>query len=238
MNISGSGSLPGGDYNEPIRISGSGKINGSVSCSDLSISGSGHVYGDLRCREGFRVSGSGRVDGNISSGDITVSGSCHIGGDAQADSCSVSGSLHTGSVRCNGLHISGALTAVQDVTAENAVVRGAIHSGGLINADKLDVEFSGSCDADSIGGSNLRIKKSGIVFNFFSKLFHRDAYCFTVKNSIEGDTVHLEHVVADTVVGRDVVIGDGCRIRHVIYRDHIDISENASVELYEASAVG
>ena len=47
MVISGSGSLPGGDYNEEVRISGSGVINGNISCTEFSISGSGEVRGNI-----------------------------------------------------------------------------------------------------------------------------------------------------------------------------------------------
>ena len=77
MKIAGSGSLPGGDYNEEIIISGSGKITGSASCTEFKISGSGKVAGDLRCSGQFGISGSGHINGSLLAPEVKVSGSGH-----------------------------------------------------------------------------------------------------------------------------------------------------------------
>ena len=42
MNIAGSGSIPGGVYQDSIHISGSGRVTGDVSCR---VSGGGYEYG-------------------------------------------------------------------------------------------------------------------------------------------------------------------------------------------------
>lgn len=235
MNISGSGSLPGGDYNEDIRISGSGKVNGNAICDTMVVSGSGHVYGDLTCRGAMKVSGSGKVDGTLAASELHVSGSCHIGGPAQiTDSIGISGSCHVGPVRCTELRVSGSLNAEGDVSAEDAEIKGKIECTGLINAGTLTVAFSGNCFADSIGGSVIEINMGRFGGGLISRFFMGER-AFTVQNSIEGDKINLQHVIADTVVGRDVVIGPGCKIRRVVYGEHIDISPEASVEYYEPS---
>ena len=235
MNISGSGSLPGGDYGEDIRISGSGSIKGSISCTGLAISGSGHVYGEVNCHGAIRVSGSGRIDGAVHAADIQVSGSTHFDGPATVDGkMHVSGAAHITSLHCGELVSSGALKAAGDVSAETITVRGAINSEGLINAENIDVEMGGDCYADAIGGSVILIR-NGAVRGLLARLFKGAGSIFTVRTNIEGDDITLSNVVADTVIGRNVRIGDGCRIRQVIYSELINISEKAEVELYEPS---
>ena len=234
MNISGSGSLPGGEYNEGIHISGSGKINGSVSCSELVISGSGKVEGDLNCSGIFRISGSGKILGAVRANACSISGSGKVEGPADiAAEMKVSGAGHTGPLRCTELRVSGSYRANGDVSAERAVIRGAIGCDGLLNAGELDIVLGGDCSADSVGGSTISVSRAGV--GFFASLFGIGEHYFTVRNSIEGDTIKLENVIADSVIGRDVTIGRGCRIRYVSYIDHIEIDSKANVERYECA---
>ena len=46
MKISGSSTMPGGEYGK-VSISGAGKIQGNLKCDSLSCSGSGKVEGDV-----------------------------------------------------------------------------------------------------------------------------------------------------------------------------------------------
>ena len=60
MKVSGSGSIPGGEY-ENVRISGSGKCHGNIKCISFHASGSAHCAGSVECTEEFHVSGSGHI---------------------------------------------------------------------------------------------------------------------------------------------------------------------------------
>jgi hypothetical protein len=51
-----------------------------------------------------------------------------------------------------------------------------------------------------------------------------------VKESIEGDEITLEGVETPLVVGKNVRIGEGCRIGTVRYSGVLEVSENAAVE--------
>ena len=238
MRIAGSGSLPGGDYNEDIAISGSGKITGNASCTGFSIAGSGKVQGDLVCRGKFAIAGSGKVEGNLTAETAAVSGSGAIGGASNVSGdFRVSGACRTGAVKCGKFIISGAVNTDGDVSAEEATIRGSIDCSGLINAEIVDAEISGDSFADSIGGGTITIRDRKGAQGFFSRLLsHRARNRFTVANNIEGDVITLENVTADTVIGRDVTIGPGCKVRHVVYTNHIEISAEADVELYEESS--
>ena len=239
MRIAGSGSLPGGDYNEEIAISGSGKVTGNVSCTGFSISGSGKVEGDLVCRGKFSISGSGKVTGNLNADSASVTGAGKILGSAVvAGDLHVAGACHLGDVKCGKLNFAGAVSTDGDVSAEEAVIHGSIDCKGLINAENLEAVIGGDSFADSIGGGVINIRDRKSAQGWFSRLLSRKSgYEFTVANSIEGDTIVLENVIADTVIGRDVTIGAGCRIRHVVYTNHIEISADANVEHYEESDV-
>ena len=230
MNIAGSGSLPGGDYNEGIHISGSGKVTGNTSCTEFTISGAGRVNGDLRCSGQTKFSGSGTIEGNLETAELNVSGSGKVNGVTHSNRCHVSGSFHTASVSTNELHVSGMINSDGDVSAENAVIHGGIHAGGLINAEKLEIRFDGNSHADSIGGSSIQIHRKKITTGFFGRLFgmqHIDD--FKVNGSIEGDVIDLDHTSAESVIGREVKIGPGCRIGSVSYIEKIDISNEAEI---------
>ena len=240
MKIAGSGSLPGGDYNEEISISGSGKITGNAGCTGLNIAGSGKVQGDLVCRGKVSIGGSGSVVGNLTAETFAVSGSSKIGGAADVSGeFKVAGSCHAGSVRSGRFSVAGAFTSEGDVSAEDAVIRGSINCKGLINAEHLEAEIGGDSFADSIGGGTITIRDRRSVQGWLSRIWsRRGGFVFTVTNSIEGDVIDLQNVIADTVIGRDVTIGPGCRIRHVVYSNHIEISADAEVLQYEESDAG
>lgn len=231
MNISGSGSLPGGEYQDSISISGSGKVTGNVSCLDFHVSGTGKVEGDLYCNGNAKFSGNGNVKGNMDALEFSVSGNGKIGGLLQCEKCSSSGNLQVGSVSANALHVSGLIKSEGDVTAEDAVIRGAIAAKGLINAEKIDVTFDCNSSANAIGGSFIKIRRKGIVGSLITRLFgKKNAGLFQVAESIDGDVIDVEYVVADSVMGRDVKIGPGCKIRQVVYSETVEVSPDAEVE--------
>jgi hypothetical protein len=51
----------------------------------------------------------------------------------------------------------------------------------------------------------------------------------TVTKMIEGDALDLEYVTAPRVTGRTVIIGKGCRIDLVQYREKVEISPKTTV---------
>ena len=235
MNIAGSGSLPGGDYNEGIHIAGSGRVNGSASCTELCIAGSGRVDGDLLCSEQLKISGSGHIEGSVRAHSVNISGSGHIGGSLTSDGeISNKGSLHCGAIRCVSLKNSGTLHAEGDISAEEAIIRGAVHTPGLINAERVEIELGGDSKADSIGGSTITVSSRDEKKGFFARLLTGgESGILTVTNSIEGDVVTLENTVAASVTGRIVKIGKNCSIRQVWYSDGIEISPDANVDRYD-----
>ena len=234
MRISGSGSIPSGEYNK-VSVSGSGHLVGKVRCVSFSSSGSSKGE-DIECTESFEVSGSSRFSGNIEATDIKISGSLDCRGELIAnEGFSTSGSTQCGkSIKCEHLLVSGSLKAEGDIEAETVKVGGTVNCEGLLNAESIEIKFDRGMNIGSIGGSKIVIvSEKGIKFfqrlPLFSALAKSATKGVNVNSSIEGDEVALEYVTCPRVTGRVVAIGQGCNIDLVQYSEDIEISPDAKV---------
>ncbi len=241
MNISGSGYIPAGEYNENISISGSGKIKGNLRCQSFSCSGSTKGEGSVFCNGDFKCSGSVHMKKELRAKNISASGSVRVEESVFAENkIAVAGGLVCGgnlkgaSVRCAGsIEVSGG------IEAESFESAGKLTCGGLINAEKMDISLDGAGgNVGSIGGSEIRIywnprhaqSKNLIRMPLFSKLVNANTRSyFVVEEQIEGDTVAIECVKTPKVVGRVVAIGADCDIGLVQYTEEIEIHPDAKV---------
>ena len=73
MKISGSSTMPGGEYGS-VSISGAGKVNGSLKCEELHCSGAAKVQGDVDCAGELHTSGAGKIAGSVRCGSLSASG--------------------------------------------------------------------------------------------------------------------------------------------------------------------
>ncbi len=237
MNISGSGCVNAGDYNEKISASGSAKLDGNVRCIALSCSGSVHASGDVECKEDMGTSGSGAFEKNISARNIAVSGSLRVDGNITAQEmlkCS-GGTNCGGDIKCSTLRTSGSLKVKGGVEAEDVYTSGALNIGGLLNAEKIEISICGGNHVGSIGGSLIKIykeqsSKSIIRMPLLSKVVGAvSSNSFKVDEAIEGDVIAIEHVSVPKVVGRVVAIGEGCEIDLVQYSEEMEVHPEAKV---------
>ena len=241
MNISGSGSIAAGEYNEKISVSGSGKLNGDIRCVALSCSGAVKGVGSVTCTESLSASGGCHFEKDVHAKRISVSGSCKVGGDIVAEEAvKTSGTLSCGGrLSCTSLVSSGTLSVGGDIEAEEVRTSGLIRCGGLLNAEKVDLCPAGC--VGSIGGSEIRVHKDAYVSEnvvlrlpLLSKLVgsHHRTH-LTVEELVEGDVVALEYVTVPKVVGRVVAIGEECVIDLVQYSEEIEIHPKATVKKVE-----
>ena len=219
MRISGSSTMPGGEYDR-VSISGSGTVQGDLRCQSLSCSGSARVQGDVDCAGEVRSSGSSKVTGSItceslscsgavkcegsilSRGRVHSSGAMKVSGSLEGGEVGVSGCLETADIRCQELRCSGVLNVSGGVEAETARISGV--AGIRIG---------------SIGGGSIRIYQP--QQKSLLGLFRSSCSCAQV-GDIEGDDVDLEYTQADVVRGRRVRIGEGCSIGRVEYSESLD----------------
>ena len=236
MKISGSSTMPGGEYNR-ISISGAGKIGGDVKCTELRCSGSSKVDGSVQCAGEIHSSGAARIAGSASceslsaSGSLRVqgdldarqhlhaSGSVEVGGRLTAGEVQTAGAVEAGSVHCGTYKSSGACRVHGDLEAESAVLTGAVEIGGLLNAETVDISPNYAVHISSIGGGSIRIlqKDATMLLGFI----RTSPGCARI-GSIEGDTIELEYVEAEIVRGKYVRIGHGCRIGTVEYSENLE----------------
>ncbi len=247
MNISGSGTISAGEYNESISVSGSGRINGNLRCTSIRCSGSLRGEGSVECTEEAKVSGSFRLESHLTARSFAVSGSAKIGGDINADQdVAVSGSMKCGgNIKCTSLVCAGSVETDGGIEAEIAKIFGRIKCNGLLNAETVDISLEGTFSngkIGNIGGSEIKIhldsKRRAGAFSrlpLISKLFGAGSAneLLTVEDTVEGDSVALEYTKAAKVVGRVVAIGQGCEIGLVQYSQELEIHPDAMVEKYE-----
>ena len=240
MNISGSGRISAGEYNEKISVSGSAKIDGKVRCEALSCSGSVSGSGELQCIEDVKVSGSMKLEQGLTAQSIHISGSLKLGGECVAEQdIKVSGGLKCHkNLKCTTLKVSGGIHCDEGIAAEEVKISGGINCAGLLNAENIEIEFGqAGCSIGSIGGSNITIlsRDSKNTINrlaLFSKLV-KNTGMFQIHQAIEGDVIAVEKVSAPLIVGRVVAIGSGCQIDLVQYSEEIEIHPDAIVKKLE-----
>ena len=231
MKISGSSSMPGGEYGR-VSISGAGKVQGSLKCEEMHCSGASNVQGDVDCAGELCTSGAGSVrcgsltsSGSLSAQTVQVEGLASVSGSLRteqaftADELRASGSLEAGSVHCRAHRSSGACRVSGDVEAETAVLSGAVEIGGLLNAETVEISANRAVHISAIGGGTIRVlqKDTATVLG----IFHTSPGCARI-GSIEGDNIELEYVEAEIVRGKYVRIGHGCRIGTVEYGENLE----------------
>ena len=223
MNISGSGRISAGEYNEKISVSGSGKIDGKVRCKALSCSGSVSGNGELQCIEEVHVSGSMKLAQNLSAQGIHVSGSLNVGGECIAE---------------QDIKVSGIMKCHRKLKCTTLKISGGIQCTGLLNAENIEIEFGRTgCSVGSIGGSNITILSSESKnplnrLALFSSII-KNIGTFQVGQAIEGDVIAVEQVHAPLIVGRVVAVGAGCQIDLVQYSEEVEVHPDAIVKKLE-----
>lgn len=238
MNISGSGRIAAGEYNEKISVSGSGRLNGNIRCIALSCSGSVKGDGSVDCAEDVRVSGSCHIEQDIKAKNISVSGALKMGGDAYAvETIRMSGAVKCeGSIKCTTLSCSGCVNVNKEIAAEEIRISGWVKCDGLMNAEKICIDMSGSnntSEVGSIGCSEIKVYNSNGGRKFgrvpIVKWFVKGSGDLKVAEAIEGDVVDIEYVTAPRVVGRIVTVGVGCEIELLQYSESVEIHPKAKV---------
>lgn len=238
MNISGSGKIAAGEYNEKITVSGSGKLCGNVRCIALRCSGSVKAEGAVTCSEEVEVSGSCHIARSVTAKTVSASGSLRIEGDMTAeDKIKASGSLDCeGNIKCATLKCSGSVSAGREIAAEEIRISGRVKCAGLMNAEKIEIDMSGASmtsSIGSIGGSEIKVYNSngGKAISRMPLLKHivGGGGSLRVDELIEGDVIALEYVTSPKVVGRIVAIGEGCDIELLQYSEKVEIHPSAKV---------
>lgn len=156
MRISGSSTMPGGEYGK-VSISGSGKVQGNLKCESLSCSGAGKVKGDMvaqnvscsgsvkvegsmDCREKLSTSGSFQCTGPVEAQELKCSGSFQAMGKVTGGEFRISGAMRAeAGVHCREFRSSGSTRIQGDLEAEHVRLKGITEISGLLNAETIEI---------------------------------------------------------------------------------------------------
>ncbi|MCQ6562610.1 polymer-forming cytoskeletal protein [Paenibacillus mendelii] len=210
-----------------VRITGSGQSSGGVYDS-VHIMGEGQLFGETEA-DTFECMGNCVVKGNLKARNYRLQGEASIEGDMLANKLTALGQINVqGSVRGSRLHIRGQLEVGGSCGADSFQAKGGFTIQGLLSADRVEVSLYGPCAAQEIGGGRIDVRRSRVmgIKNWFSG---KEGPLELTAESIEGDDIYIEHTHAEHVRGNHIIIGPGCRIGHVEYRQTLQKNKSAIV---------
>jgi cytoskeletal protein CcmA (bactofilin family) len=152
----------------------------------------------------------------------------------------VKGQLDAGTIRGRGeLEVLSSLRGENIKFTGNIDIKGDCEAGTfdmfggfdvkvLLSADWLVVKMYGPCRAREIGGAKLRVKRSKPAV--LLRLIKPISAAVLIADLIEGDIIDLEYSTVGIVRGNSVIIGPGCEIERVEYRETLDVHKSAIVK--------
>lgn len=226
IRITGSGSSNGGAFHQ-VKIMGDAVINGSTDCDTFKCLGNAEVKGSLHA-DSTSCNGTLKVAGTMSGGSMKVQGEVRVAGELTSGTLSVNGELAVGSrMSADKVKVTGQLDVNADCQMEEMLVRGTVEVNGMLNAGQADLKLYGPSRLRELVGSRIEVRK-GIGLPLIGKFMPLTEGTLTAE-IIEGDTIVLEHTTAAVVRGRSVIIGPGCNIGLVEYKDEFKQDSEASV---------
>lgn len=229
--IAGSGTASGGDY-VSVHINGSGRIGGDISCEDFVVNGSAQLKGALKA-EKVKISGSAGISGDAQIGEVKVSGSANVGA-LICRQLHISGDVHAdGDVKGEEIRVSGSLHTQKNLDAECLAVKGIFDVEGLVNAETIEATlYHSRSRAAEIGCRNITVRRGtgSRIGSALAGLFLPNALQPLLETeTIEGDEIRLENTHAKVVRGTRVVLGKGCEVGLVEYKEEFEKSDDARV---------
>ena len=218
VQLSGTGSVPGGDHDR-IEIYGKGKIESGINVQVLKIDGSASVAGDVKAIM-VRSSGLLKVSGKMDADSIDASGSVQVMKKLAGKPVHFSGVAESEGVEASDFSGTGLLTVLKDITANTFKLTGAFSAGGSLKAAQVNLKMEGLSSAREISGQKLVFKPGSRASPKVTRL---------TAEVIQGDELYLENVIARFVKGRVVKIGPGCAIDLVQYKESIMVDKGSRV---------
>ncbi|MBB6674976.1 hypothetical protein [Cohnella nanjingensis] len=195
-----------------VRIIGECEMYSDTDCTRLNCVGEAKVQGHLRVEGTLKLTGECKITGALQAGEIRGTGNLEIQSGIRGDVLKFSGNLDTDG----------------DCELEKADLSGAFRVAGLLNAGRLNLNMYGPCRAQEIGGGFIRIRKSKVAT--MKGWINSDGAARLHARVIEGDIVELHHTDAGIVRGNRVIIGAGCKIGRIEYRQELRVDRHSEVK--------
>lgn len=230
ISIMGEGSISSGNY-QTVRVMGDGKILGYIEAGKLSIMGT--LASESALKVGYlSISGEGKF-GAVDAENIRIMGTGEFNGAVKTKTIKIMGEAEIrDSLKAQEITIMGSLEG-KSLESETFVSNGAFELEAL-NANDIKVTLRGPCKALEIGGETIKVKyprvKKILLDVLDILLFRKTKRVGLIADTIEADSIYLENTVAKAVKGNNVVIGSGCKIRSIEYKETLYIDNSSIVE--------
>jgi len=228
LKISGSSVLTGGAYRD-VKVSGASKITSDITCETMSISGAITVDGHVDAKS-CKVSGACKVKGSVRAAEIKISGGSSIQGSLEGERISLAGGIKVdGGIKSALLKLSGEISVGEDMECEEFYLQGAIKAQGAVNCEKCALKVAGRSEIGELVGAEIEVREGyKNSTGFLKNLFGGSRGSLNV-SLIEGDDIYLENTTCEMVRGDRVVLGPGCKIEKVEYREKLEVHKEAKV---------
>lgn len=210
--------------NNNVTIMGESLISGG-GYGKLKIMGSAWAQEDLEA-EKIRVYGTAEFRG-LKAGEVKVAGTARFEGPLNVKILNIAGSADAlATIKAQGIKVYGSLTAKAEVSAERFVAKGTFELTSL-NANDVHIEMEEICRVGEIGAENVKVQP---ISRFGLGFFGANHKKILLADTIEADHIELSNTVARNVKGNQVIIGPGCEIETVEYKDSLKIHPSAKVK--------
>lgn len=231
LNIEGMGTYTGGTFDR-VNVSGKGRITGEITCKSLDVSGMSTMEQSVKC-EDARMSGLVKFEGSLEAEEVEVSGKATCLKTVKTNQLYLSGMLRIKQcLNASKAIITGMLTVEGDLSGEYIESVGMLNCDGFLNCEKLEINSKGTSKLNEVGAAIVKISNSGIKhkypFSFLIPEIFRENK--VVAASIEGDEITIENCEVKVVRGKNIHIGEGCKVGLVEYSETLTVDENAQVE--------
>jgi len=247
VNIIGAGILNQDEY-EKVMVKGLAKSESDLTVGQMTCSGAVEIGGHLKVKS-LKSDGTLKVDEGLEAEQVNSSGALNVRGTFQGQAVNFAGSLESDFIKGGSQNFSGSLKVKNSVTVKNFAADGALNIGGILTADQVAVRLGGDSsiyeidaktieirplpfpppnfltpkESSSSSGDSTRYGPPGTSISVDKTYIPKDwrrPPKMTVE-SMEGDSIYIENVNAQTVDGRRVVIGPGCYITNISYSDQL-----------------
>ena len=202
----------------------------------------------------INVSGKTFGDGNIKACSLKSSGKLEITGDLTvSESVDLSGKGTFNLVKCRNFTGSGKVSVSDSLNAdENVTISGAFHIGD-VTAKKCSFSISSFSEIRKLKSETVSVRKSNnsfskeqfpengdIKINIFGFKFEHHVDVEKINENVKHDAVlevgsieskfaDVSNTTANEIIADDVIIGAGCNIKLVKYRNSYKCDSSSSV---------
>lgn len=236
LTVMGSGGSGGGLYKD-VKVNGEAQFTGDIDCLAFRCNGTSKVYGLLKSTS-CSINGTLDIDGNLDTGTARINGKMEIDGNIKAREIKSFGETNvSGGIAGEEVGLEGFFSVKGNIEAEELHIKGKFRIGGLVNAGSVNLALHSRCEVQEIGGERIRIDRAegNVLKKLFGSFFlPSDFYEGTLAaETIEGDQIYVEHTTAQVIRGGIVIVGPGCHIGKIEYKERLENNAGSTVQHYE-----